>query len=94
MQPTSLDVERATILARKALENRGNYVDVAVEIIPDLTEEVERGWVFFYQSSEYIRTNRFSEQLVGNAPIFVMRDGTTRFLPTSLSWEEAISRIA
>ena len=38
------------------------------------TQELEAAWVFFYQSARYLETCSPSDQLVGNAPIFVPRD--------------------
>ena len=40
-------------------------------ILDECTIEKEWGWVFFYQSSEYLETGDFSSQLAGNAPYIV-----------------------
>lgn len=42
-----------------------------IVVLEELTIEREWGWVFFYQSSEYIETQNFNSQLVGNAPYIV-----------------------
>ena len=42
-----------------------------IVILEDATMEREWGWVFFYQSSEYLRTNDFNSQLVGHGPCLV-----------------------
>lgn len=40
-------------------------------VLDDCTIEKQWGWVFFYQSSEYLETGDFSSQLAGNAPFIV-----------------------
>ena len=42
-----------------------------VVILKQETVEFELGWVFFYQSEEYVRTGNFIHMLGGNAPIIV-----------------------
>lgn len=40
-------------------------------IIDDVTIEKEYGWVFFYETKEYLKTCDFVDTLVGNAPYIV-----------------------
>lgn len=44
-------------------------------LIDSKIERFDAGWVFYYQSPRYIQTGNFSEMLVGNAPLFVPRNG-------------------
>lgn len=44
-----------------------------VVILDDATIEFDLGWVFFYQSREYILTGETGAMLVGNAPLIVNR---------------------
>lgn len=55
------------------------------ELIPDATIAKPYGWVFFYQSTEFIRNpSNDLAALVGNAPILVDRiDGEIRVLGTA-----------
>ena len=46
-----------------------NKVELA--IIDDETIEKEYGWVFFYQTKEYLKTGDLLDVLVGNAPYIV-----------------------
>lgn len=39
-------------------------------------KEFHAGWVFYYQSAEYLRTGDYQYALAGNAPLFVPRDGS------------------
>ncbi|MGY8711935.1 YrhB domain-containing protein [Bradyrhizobium sp. 18BD] len=66
-----MDFEKAAALAT-------TWVDLKCEgqarIQRELTIAKPYGWVFFYQSREFLDTGDFSEVLVGNAPIIVDRD--------------------
>lgn len=46
--------------------------DAAV-IVESATSERPFGWVFFYQSREYLESGSFSHALAGNAPLIVDR---------------------
>ena len=66
------------------------YKDEVLNLVIDdnntITEDF--GWVFFYQSSEYLKTEDFSKSLVGNAPIIVSNsDGTLHETGTAESIE-------
>jgi len=52
-----------------------------VAIIEKATQEFDVGWVFFYQSSRFLKTGDTQGALVGNAPLFVSRqDGRGAFI--------------
>lgn len=40
-------------------------------IVDGLTLQIDIGWVFFYESAEYLETGEFSQRLAGNAPVVV-----------------------
>ena len=42
-------------------------------ILEDATIETDWGWIFFYQSSEYLNSGVFGDQVAGNAPYIVDR---------------------
>lgn len=54
-----------------AFANRGKHV---VEIMEAETREYDFGWVFFYQSAEFVRTRDPGKMLYGNAPIIVEKE--------------------
>jgi hypothetical protein len=56
-----------------------------VEIVDDFTIERSWGWVFFYQSSEHLRTGSISAALAGNAPYMVNRH-TGEVIVTGTAW--------
>ncbi len=59
--------ERALTLARQTAGRD-------VEIQDERTIERDFGWVFFYDSSEYLATGESRWKLFGNAPIIIDRD--------------------
>jgi 4a-hydroxytetrahydrobiopterin dehydratase len=48
-------------------------LDVPVTILDSQTTEYEFGWVFFYQSTLFLKTQEIGSALAGNAPIIVNR---------------------
>lgn len=54
------------------------------------TKEVEGGWVFFYNSRDFVRTRNPLDALAGNGPIFVSRRGVLTELPSAIPWEGAL----
>ena len=63
-------------------------------IIDDATRETTLGWVFFYNSREYLETADVMQGLAGNAPIFVSkRDGFITPLGTARPIDEYIAEV-
>jgi hypothetical protein len=62
---------------RKAAALATAWVDILLEgqacIVREATIAKPYGWIFFYQSKQYIETGDFSAQLLGNAPIIIDR---------------------
>jgi hypothetical protein len=49
-------------------------------LIPDMTEEVAEGWVFFWDSEKHLTTGDDRYALGGGGPIFIARkDGSWRW---------------
>ena len=65
--------EEAKELVYARINAHDPYADQTVElaIIDDETIEKEYGWVFFYQTKEYLKTGNIIDALVGNAPYIV-----------------------
>lgn len=55
--------------------------DIEAAIMRDATLEYEFGWVFFYNSREYLETKKFEDMLVGNAPL-IFEKTTGRIVET------------
>ena len=69
-------------LSRQAVEmnNFGSalpgYVnpDVKLQILAKSTEEYDFGWVFYYNSAQFIETGDSREALLGNAPLIINKE--------------------
>lgn len=46
-------------------------------LLNDATLEFDFGWVFFYNSKDYVETGNYSSMLAGNAPLIVDRTTST-----------------
>jgi hypothetical protein len=86
----SIDRDKAVNLAQAEVSRLSASVGVPMELLIDQSIEVELGWIFFYQSSEYLATGDPSCQLAGNGPMFVSREGRVRCLPTHIPWQHSI----
>lgn len=72
-------LEHATQQARHIISATCGATEVA--LIEKATQEFDVGWVFFYQSSRFLKTGDTQHALVGNAPLFVnQQDGRGAFI--------------
>jgi hypothetical protein len=62
--------------------------DGKAELLLNETISKPYGWIFFYQSKQFLKTNKFSDMLLGNAPILVRRDGELKVFGTAKSIEQ------
>ena len=70
----------------------GAWSRTGAVLLESKTEEFSAGWVFYYQSAQYLATGNLQDALLGNAPLFVPRnDAPPSFIsyhrPTSESME-------
>ncbi len=63
------------------------------EPLPEKTREVKDGWIFFYNTTEYIRSGNPSPALAGNGPIFVSRNGRVALLSSAIPLREALKQL-
>jgi hypothetical protein len=63
------------------------------EILAGETREVEQGWVFFYNTADYVRTGDPLQALAGNGPVLVLRSGRIAVLPSAISWQDELSKM-
>lgn len=85
--------DEALALAERLIMNHATATDSEFVILHEKTVEIERGWVFFYNSREFVETGNPISALAGNCPIFVNRLGNVRELPTAVPWEVGIKDI-
>jgi Immunity protein 35 len=84
--------DRAKELAEETVAALGAARGDEFALICDKTIEVSGGWVFFYNSREFIETGNPISALAGNGPIFVDRGGAIHHLASAVASEEAIRR--
>lgn len=58
-------------IAEKKIKEIEEKSKIKLVILDEHTIEFEFGWVFFYQSEEYVRTGNYLYMLGGNAPMIV-----------------------
>lgn len=88
-----LDASQATELAREKVHQFAAYDGDEYELLLAQTIEVEGGWVFFYNTVDFIHTGDPSSRLAGNGPIFVSRMGTVHELSSAVPWEQQLAKI-
>jgi hypothetical protein len=67
-----IKVDEAQIIAQRYLGDLQVEIGVPLTIVK--IREESFGWVYFYQSSEYMETENFSSMLAGNAPFIIDRE--------------------
>jgi len=84
-----LNKSEAHQIAEKRLLSIIEESGIDLLFLDDVTLPFEFGWVFFYQSKEYVKTLDLSKLVGGNAPILVDKyTGQSKLLGTALSVEE------
>ncbi|MGB8840610.1 MAG: YrhB domain-containing protein [Aliidongia sp.] len=89
----SIDLTYARKLAQNRINKIGSSIDEDLDIMENQTLEIDLGWIFFFNTKDFIRTGNFSDALAGNAPILITREGVIHELPTSIPWEIAVKHI-
>lgn len=64
-----IDFETAIVIARNKLKEIENSSRYELEFVSNV--EFEYGWIFYYQTKEFIRTGDLNLLLGGNSPILV-----------------------
>ena len=84
------------ITKKKAIEIVEEYLEKEfprynLVLMMEHTVEFEYGWVFFYQTKEYVETKDYLQMLEGNAPIIINKnDGGLHVTGTSSPVEKYI----
>jgi hypothetical protein len=64
-----------------------------LSIVDNATKPLHDGWLFFYNSREYLSTGNNLSRLAGNGPIFIQKSGATPKLPTHRPFESSIAAL-
>jgi hypothetical protein len=86
--------ESAYTLARERVDHLARAVGDNFEILTASTREIEEGWVFFFNTKDFVQTGNPASALAGNGPLLVTRGGAIHQLPSSIPWEVAVKQIA
>ncbi len=79
-----IDKQQAVVIARQAIAGLKIKGDRKLALQEDKTMETSFGWVFFYNTEEFLKTRDNKHRLVGNAPIIVDKnDGSYQFTGTA-----------
>jgi hypothetical protein len=70
----------AETIARSKLNSLKLKAGIDLELLANDTIEFKYGWVFFYQSKEYVESGDISKLIGGNAPIIVDKFEEITFL--------------
>jgi len=71
MATVMIDFAKAKELAFKKLEEIQGKSVIRLTLLESETVTFKYGWVFFYQSEEFVRTGDESQMVGGNAPFIV-----------------------
>lgn len=88
-----LNRESASALAREKVDQLARAAGDEFEILSESTIEVEQGWLFFFNTADFVATRNPTAALAGNGPILVTREGALHELPSAIPWEEAVKRV-
>jgi hypothetical protein len=66
-----INIERAKEIALKKVSDIEKKSNVKLALLEDETIEFKYGWIFFYQSEEYVTTGNLNSLVGGNAPILI-----------------------
>jgi len=77
---TTLTRQDGDRLALSYLAELEQKVGQSLELLQADTLEQAFGWVYFYNSSEYLKTGDFRRMLAGNAPFFVNKNSGEIFV--------------
>lgn len=85
--------EFAFALARQRIDQLALAANDQFEILSDATREIEQGWVFFFNTADFVRTRNPTSALAGNGPLFITREGVIHELPSAIPWEDAVRQL-
>jgi len=82
--------DQANTLVASRIKQLEHDAKCEMLVLEALTQELEEGWVFFYDSRTHQETHDVRDALAGNGPIFVDRSGKLQIIPTHVTWRDGI----
>ena len=84
----AISFDQAKAIAERRVRAIADAVNDKFGIVDN--ETIDEGWLFFYNSKDFIETGNYLSSLAGNGPIFVDRNGAVKVLPSAISWQVAL----
>ena len=84
----TISFDQARAIAEKTVRAIADAANDEFDIADN--ETIDEGWLFFYNSKDFIETGNPISALAGNGPIFVDRKGAVKVLPSAISWQVAL----
>lgn len=85
-----MDRERAKSIAEGELRRLESDAGIALALNEAKALQQRCGWLFPYNSREFLETGNNSARLAGNGPIYVRHDGAVFFLASGAPLDEQI----
>jgi Immunity protein 35 len=85
-----ITMTQAEALARTRVNELARAANDRFELLEDQTRPVDAGWLFFFNSADFIRTRDPIDALAGNGPILVFKDGRVVQLSSALPIDQAL----
>lgn len=79
-----IDAHSARGLARHQVATLAIDSGLDLVLCSERTIDTDVGWVFFYESRQYLDSRDEHDRLMGNGPILVARSGAVHLLGTTL----------
>jgi hypothetical protein len=90
---STINASKARQIAHERVQEIEREAGCQLELLDVSTVQVKQGWVFFYNSADFIRTGSSADALAGNGPLFVSLDGRLTELPSSKPWQRALEEL-
>ena len=79
--------EQARSVAQGVLEAE-SLAELTPVLLESLTQEFKEGWTYRYQSARFVETGDITDSVIGNAPLFVPRNGAS---PCFISYHRPVA---
>jgi Immunity protein 35 len=87
-----LSEDEAKVIALNQIERMAQG-SVPLGLLDSATQAGADGWLFFYQSVEFLETHQTAARLAGNGPIFVHHSGRVHILPSHQPPQQSLDAI-
>ena len=83
----------ATEIARKHISQLATAAGDSFELLLEEAKDVAQGWLFSFNTCDFVRSRNPADALAGNGPILVLQNGQVRELSSTIPWKQALKHI-